>query len=79
MYKNSTNIAKGLAVYFYPELDREIIVVGIFASQEDIWSGNKPIKYTVWDEQGRLDKYDMEEWDNFPTRDEVKIHYLELL
>jgi hypothetical protein len=79
MYKNSENTAKGLAVYFYPELDREVIVVGVFDSEEDIYSGADPLYYTVWDEQGRLDKYDFERWDILPTRDEVKIHYIDLI
>lgn len=79
MNQNSTRVSKGLAVYFYPELDREVIVVGIFESQEDIDYGINPLYYTVWDEQGRLDKYDFERWDTLPTRDEVKVHYIELL
>lgn len=73
------NYSKGLAVYFYPELDREIIVVGIFKSQEDIFAGKKPIRYSIWDENGRLDTYDFEDWDTLPTREEVKIHYIDLL
>ena len=78
MMKNK-NYTKGLAVYFYPELGREIIVVGIFQNQEDIWSGRQPIGYSIWDENGRLDTYDFEDWDTLPTRDEVKIHYIDLL
>ena len=79
MNQNGTKISKGLAVYFYPELDREVIVVGVFASQEDIDLGADPLYYSVWDEQGQLDKYDFEMWDTLPTRDEVRIHYIELL
>lgn len=70
---------KGLAVYFYPEIDREVIIIGVFQNEEDMLSGKKPIKYTIWDENGRLDKYDFEEWDTLPTRDEVKIHYIDLI
>lgn len=79
MNKNGTKISKGLAVYFYPELDREVIVVGVFASQEEIDSGADPLYYTVWNEQGQLDRYDIERWDTLPTREEVKFHYIELI
>lgn len=71
--------SKGLAVYFYPELDRSIIVMGIFQKEEDIWTGQEPIYYTVWDENNRLDKYDFDSWETLPTRQEVRKHYIELL
>ena len=79
MYKKDSKVSKGLAVYFYPELDREVIVVGVFEQEEDVLMGRKPLKYTVWDQLGRLDKYDFDEWDSLPTREEVKIHYIDLL
>ena len=72
-------ISKGLAVYFYPELNREIIVVGIFLSEKDVEIGQPPLYYTVWDEDGRLDKYDVDTWETLPTREEIKKHYIELL
>jgi hypothetical protein len=76
---NQKTYNKGLAVYFYPEVNREIVVVGVFKNKGDIASGIEPLKYAIWDENGRLDVYDFEEWNTFPTRDEVKIHYIDLL
>lgn len=76
--KKDKPIPKAVALYYYPEYRREVLVLGIFEKEEDI-ANSKPMYYTIWDDNGRLDKYDIEEWESLPTRDEIKAHYLDLL
>ena len=76
--KKDKPIPKAVALYYYPEYNREILVLGIFRKEEDIVNFN-PMHYTIWDDNGRLDKYDFEEWSCLRTRDEIKAHYLDLL
>jgi hypothetical protein len=74
----NNKIPKALALYYYPEYDREILIIGIFADEENMTFDN-PLSYKIWDESGRLDKYDLEEWEYLPTREEIKTHYINLL
>lgn len=69
-------INKGLAVYFYPDIEKDIIVVGVFENETDITNGLEPLYYTIWDDSSRLDIYDFEQWNEMPTREEVKKYYL---
>ena len=76
--KKDKPIPKAVALYYYPKYSREILVLGVFEKEEDI-ENDQPMYYTIWDDNGRLDKYDFEEWESLPTREEIKAHYLDLL
>lgn len=69
-------ISKGLAVYFYPDIEMDIIIVGVFENESDITGGLEPLYYTIWDDSSRLDIYDFEQWNEMPTREEIKKYYL---
>lgn len=68
--------AKGLAVYFFPEYDRDFIVIGLFNSEEEMMQGGTPHGYTVWDNYKRVDTFDFFQWEHLPTREEVRLFYV---
>ena len=67
---------KGLAVYFYPDWNRDIIIVGVFHSKKDIEEGKDPLYYQVWDDDTRLDTNE-NIISKMPTREEIKQRYVE--
>ena len=68
--------SKGLAVYFYPEWNRSILVIANFTSEKNMYEGESPVSYQIWDDDTRLDKQD-DTIIEFPSWDEVKTNYVE--
>ena len=70
-------IKKEVALYFFPSVEMEVSVVGVYDSWKKLYM-DEPLHYMVYGEEGQNLEDNNTVWTSVPSREEVRSRYVEV-